>query len=438
MARKVDRRDVVRGIGAVGLLGLAGCAADEGTDEPDDGGDGSGDGGSGDGGSGGDDSGDGGSGGPDQLRVGVLQPVTGDLGDLGEPIANAGELPATQLETADIPFDIDVRVEDTETNPEVGVNRAQTLADAGYPSITGAASSSVTIQVALDVLFEEEVVGISPASTSPEITELDGRFLLRVAPTDALQGVAAARLAVEEQDLQTAGTFYLNNAYGQGLNDAFVSNFEELGGDVLAQSSFEPEQPSYDSALGTVLSDQPDLLYVVGYPASGEQIFRDFYENFDAGQYTVIVADGMQSNDLPGNVDNPMENVLGTAPAAVGPGRETFDTLFQDEFGAEPGVFTAQAYDATAVHMLAQARAGELSGPAVADEVRPVTDSGGEVVTPENLAEGLRMAAEGQEVEYRGASSTVEFDENGDLAAATFDIFQFSADGYTVTDQVEL
>lgn len=458
MVKKTDRREIIRGLGAVGLLGLAGCAADEETDEPgetggdgSDGGDSSGDGSGGDG-SGGDGSGGDGSGGDDsdtgsesdldQLRVGVLQPVTGDLGDLGEPIANAGELPAAQLEGADLPFDIDVRVEDTETNPEVGVNRAQTLADAGYPSITGAASSSVTIQVALDVLFEEEVVGISPASTSPEITELDGRFLLRVAPTDALQGVAAASLAVEERGLETAGTFYLNNAYGQGLNDAFISNFEELGGEVLAESSFEPEQPSYDSALGTVLSEEPDMLYVVGYPASGEQIFRDFYENFDAGQYTVIVADGMQSNDLPGNVDNPMENVLGTAPAAVGPGRETFEQLFRDEYGlgndAEPGVFTAQAYDATAVHLLAQARAGELSGPAVADAVRPVTDTGGEVVTPENLADGLQLAAEGQEVEYQGASSTIRFDENGDLAAATFDIFQFSADGYTVTDQVEL
>ncbi len=451
MVQKIDRRDVVRGIGVAGLLGLAGCAGGEGTDEPtDSGGDSGGDDSGGDtddsGGDGGTDTddsgGDSGGGTVDQLRVGVLQPVTGDLGDLGEPIANAGELPAAQLEGADLPFEIDVRVEDTETNPEVGVSRAQTLADAGYPSITGAASSSVTIQVALDVLFEEEVVGISPASTSPDITELDGRFLLRVAPTDALQGVAAASLAVEERGFGTAGTFYLNNAYGQGLNDAFVSNFQDLGGEVVAQSSFEPEQPSYDSALGTVLSEEPDMLYVVGYPASGEQIFRDFYENFDAGQYTVIVADGMQSNDLPGDVDNPMENVIGTAPAAVGPGRETFDQLFSEEYelamDAEPGVFTAQAYDATAVHMLAQARAGELSGPAVADEVRPVTNPGGEVVTPETLADGLRLAAEGQEVEYRGASSTVQFDENGDLAAATFDIFQFSADGYTVTDQVDL
>ncbi|WP_418282767.1 ABC transporter substrate-binding protein [Halorubrum sp. DTA98] len=409
MSHKTNRRSVLKGLGAAGAtgvaVGLAGCA--------DDGGDA-------------------------DAMVGVLQPATGDLGDLGSPIQDAGALPGIQLEDEDVPYEIDIRREDTETEPEVGIERAQALVDAGYPSITGAASSGVTIAVAQDVLFPEEVVGISPASTSPAITDMDGRYLLRTCPTDALQGVAAAELAYEDRGLETASTFYLNNDYGQGLNDAFVENFEGLGGAVQEQSAFEAEQPSYDSQLEVVLADDPDLLYVVGYPDSGEQIFRDFYENFDGDDTVVMVADGMQSNSLPGDVDNPMSNVIGTAPAAAGPGRDTFDQLYDAEFGRDPGVFTAQAYDATAVHLLAQFRADELAGPAVSDQVREVANPGGEVVTPSTLADGLDLAADGEEIQYQGASSAIVFDDNGDLDAGVFDVFEFDMDGFTVTGQFEL
>jgi len=151
-----------------------------------------------------------------------------------------------------------------------------------------------------------------------------------------------------------------------------------------------------------------------------------------------MVADGMQDNSLPGDVDNEMSNVIGTAPAADGPGRDTFDELFEDEFGSSPGVFTAQAYDATAIHLLAQFRADELSGPAVSEQIREVANPEGEVVEPASLADGIEMALEGEEIQYQGASSEIVFDENGDLDAATFDIFEFDIDGYTVTDQFEL
>lgn len=410
MAYNVSRRRVLAGIGAGTALSVAGCLDEEDVEA----------------GTGDEDS-------PDAM-VGVLQPVTGDLGNLGAPIRDAAILPAQQLEDEGVDFEIDIREEDTESEPEPGISGAQSLVDAGYPSITGAAASPVTIAAAEDVFFPNEAVAISPASTSPDITDMEGDYLLRTCPTDALQGPVMAEIAFEEEGYETASTLYLNQDYGQGLNDAFVEEFESLGGEVLEEVAFEPEQPSYSSELESTLADDPDILLVVGYPDSGEQIFRDFYSDTD-GETPIIVPDGLQDESLPAGVDNPMENVFGTAPAAAGPGAETFTDLFESEYGSEPGVFTAQAYDATAIHILAQLRAGELSGPAISEQVREVTDPGGELVTPENLAEGLEMAADGDEIEYQGASGEVVFDENGDLEAATYDIFEYHMDGYDVTDQ---
>jgi ABC-type branched-subunit amino acid transport system substrate-binding protein len=402
-----NRRHVLKGLGAASIAGVAGCI------------------------------GDGGGGGDADAMVGVLQPVTGDLGNLGAPIRDAAILPGTQLENEDVDFTIDIREQDTESTANAGLSGAQSLVDAGYPAITGAASSQVTITVAEDILIPNEVVGISPASTAPTITNLeDDDFIFRTCPSDALQGEVMAQVAYEERGLESAASFYLNNDYGQQLSDSFVSAFEDLGGEITNTVAFEAEQPSYTSALESALADDPDMMIVIGYPASGEQIFRDYYSDFDTGQ-TIMVTDGLRDGDLPGNVDNAMDNVVGTAPLAAGPEQDSFATLYEEEYGDTPGVFTAQAYDATAVNILASIAAGETSGPAIRDSIRDVANPDGQTVGPSNLAEAVQLVDDGETVNYQGASSGVNFDDNGDMQAVTYEIFEFGEDGIETVEEID-
>jgi len=175
--------------------------------------------------------------------------------------------------------------------------------------------------------------------------------------------------------------------------------------------------------------DTPEVLVVVGYPQSGVQIFKDYYADYGPDDADILVTDGLRDTDLPANVGSPMENVQGTAPSAAGPGRQRFTQLYNDEFGSEPGVFTSHAYDATATQILANLVAGENDGTAVRDHVPVVANAGGTEVTPENLAEGVAAAAAGENVQYSGASSGVDFDGNGDITAATYERFGFQEGG---------
>jgi ABC-type branched-subunit amino acid transport system substrate-binding protein len=273
------------------------------------------------------------------------------------------------------------------------------------------------------------MVGCSPASTSPAITDLeDNGLIYRTPPTDALQGEVLAQVATERLDATTAATMYVNNSYGQLLSESFVTAFENLDGTVNNQVSFQKARSSYSSRLESAFADDPGVVVVIGYPESGTQLFRDYYSNFD-GETPILVTDGLRSSSLPSDIGNPMDNVTGTAPLAAGPGREYFDEQYQSEFGREPGVFTSQAFDATAVCLLANAAAGENDGAAIAEQMRAVANPGGEEVTPSTLADGLAMAAEGTEIQYSGASSAVDFDENGDLTAATYEYFGFQEGG---------
>ncbi|PSP85200.1 ABC transporter substrate-binding protein, partial [Halobacteriales archaeon QS_1_68_17] len=232
-----------------------------------------------------------------------------------------------------------------------------------------------------------------------------------------------------------AATMFVNNDYGQALSESFVGAFENNDGTVQNQVSFEKEQPSYTSRLETALGDDPDLLVVIGYPASGVQIFRDYYADFSSDR-DIMVTDGLKEASLPGDVGNDMANVLGTAPLASGPQNDAFTQMYQDEYDREPGVFNAQAYDAAATMILANVEGGENSGTAVRDNMRTVANPEGETVGPENLPEAVEMVSNGTEVNYAGASSSVDFNENGDMAAVSYEIWTFAPDTDSGFEQV--
>lgn len=423
----IDRRQFLKGASTAGIVGLAGCTGGDGG--ADDGGDGS-DGGDGETES---DGGDGNGGGSREIKVGILLPETGDLGPLGQPMIQAGELAIKQVQDADIPQTVDYTVQDTQTQQSAGISGANSLVNAGYPAVVGPASSGINIPVSKQVYIPNEVVGISPSSTAPSVTDLDDDdFIFRTAPSDLLQGQVLGQIAADEQGHDSAATMYVNNDYGQGLSDSFVNAFEEKGGTIQQTVSFEKEQASYTSRLERALGDDPGVLVVIGYPESGVQLFKDYYSDYDADR-DILVTDGLKSNDLPDKVGEDMTNVGGSSPLASGPAREAYSSAFQDEYGTEPGVFTSHTYDATAVVMLANAAAGENSGAAVRDEMRNVANPEGTTVGPDNLAEGIEMAANGEEIKYEGASSAVDFDENGDMEAVTYEFFKFNAEGNAET-----
>ena len=195
-----------------------------------------------------------GSGADRTVRLGVLQPETGDLGPLGVAIRDGALLPAIQLRDS-IDQTIETQGGDTQSQAQAGIDAANSLVSAGFPSITGPAGSETTIQVARNVLVDNQVVGCSPSATSPAITGLeDEDFLFRTPPSDALQGQVLAQVATENLGGMTASTLYLNNSYGQALQQAFVDAFENAGGTVAQQVSFESQQSSYTSQLNTAMT----------------------------------------------------------------------------------------------------------------------------------------------------------------------------------------
>jgi ABC-type branched-subunit amino acid transport system substrate-binding protein len=189
------------------------------------------------------------------IKVSMLLPQTGDLGELGTFMIQGGRLPVAQLQQSDLDFEVDLQVEDTQTTRQTTLSAGGALIDGGYPTIVGAASSGNSVPLA-EAAAEASVVQISPASTALSLSLIeDDDYFFRTAPSDLLQGQVMAQVGAEDLGAETAATLYINNDYGQQLSEQFTESFEtEHGGDVRNQVSFNKGQGSYTAVLDSALA----------------------------------------------------------------------------------------------------------------------------------------------------------------------------------------
>ena len=145
----------------------------------------------------------------------------------------------------------------------------------GVVDIMVVASSCVTLAVAESVTIPNGVILISPASTSPALTDLDDDDLVFRTPiSDAAQGVVLAQVVSGDLGLTSVCTLFVNNAYGQGLSGVFADTFADLGGTVTAAVPHDDaEAISYTAELSECADDDPEALIAIRYPmgqATGE------------------------------------------------------------------------------------------------------------------------------------------------------------------------
>ncbi len=186
------------------------------------------------------------------LKIGAIMSLTGDLKDFGQPIADAIQMAADEINSVGGVFGkpVEVKVADDATAPQQGQAAANQLINIDKVSaIIGALSSGVTLPIAESVTGPGSILQISPASTSPALTAAkDNDFLFRTTISDAAQGLILADLA-NELGFKSVCTLFVNTPYGQGLSERFAEAFKKLGGSVPQQVPHEQQQTSYLSEL---------------------------------------------------------------------------------------------------------------------------------------------------------------------------------------------
>jgi len=289
------------------------------------------------------------------------------------------------------------------------------------------------------------VVQISPASTSPTLTRMatEGQtkgWFFRTITSDALQGTAAAKYAID-QGLTQLAVIHVNNDFGVNMLSEFRRAYEALGGKLTSVTPYNQSQSSYAPEVTRALQGNPPALYLIGYPGDGTTLLRTWIQQGGAQKF--LLNDGMNSADLIKGVGPQfLANAFGTSSGtAKSPSTEYFGKTYPAMSGGFDANAPAadRAFDAAAIVGLAIAKAGKFEAAAIRDAIRDVTKPGGEVVHagPEGFARAMQLIRENKAVRYVGVIGAVDFDRNGDIVGP-FRLWRIQNGEVTTTGQMSV
>ncbi len=403
----------------------------------------------------GDDDDDGGGGGGEaslNLTIGDSIPLTGDLSDFGPPGQKASDLAVAQIDAAiqqaGVDHTVEVVHEDNETSPQAAVQAARKMVDAdGATCITGAWASSDTIPTAESVSIPNGILQITPASTAPAITEIDDDGLLaRTSPPDTFQAATLATAMADDlggAEGQTVNVGARNDEYGQAFSENFRTEWEALGGTIGAEVLYDPEQPSYNSEAQEITSGNPAAFVIIDFPDTFSKVGPALQRTGNWDPTKAWGTDGIASSSLPDDVGPEIiEGLRGTAPGAPerGEAEEAFRTLYDngEPREVEAQTFDAQQFDATVLCYLAAVAAGSTDGQEMADALVDITAPGGTQYTWEQLPEAIEALQNGDDIDYEGASGSVNLNEDGDSTSEVYDTYVYRNGEFTVTQDLPI
>ncbi len=318
---------------------------------------------------------------------------------------------------------------DATGDPATAVDVALRLVEVdGVHAIVGPNASSAALPIAQSISGALGIPTISPSATSPQLTGVDDNgYFFRTALSDAAQGPVLARVA-RDRGFNNVGLVYQDDAYGRGLADAFQSAWSGM----LQSVSIDVDQSSYLMELERSANAGAEALVVIAFEGQALAVVR---EALDKGIYGHFVfGDAAKRVSLVKKIGGEkLGGMYGTAGASAPDNAATADweAAFIAAYGELPVLaYVKETYDATAALALATQAAGSVDGAAIRDQLRVVAGPPGGTVlgTPSGVAESLSLLDEGRDVDFDGAASTLDWDENGDLRRGHIGTWRFTSD----------
>jgi branched-chain amino acid transport system substrate-binding protein len=352
----------------------------------------------------------------DPIRIGALTPLTGGGAVYGTRMSRTYQLLADEINKAGgaAGRQIQIFTEDTQTNPDAGVRGARKLVDVNkVNAILGTWSSAVTLAVA-PIAVAANVPQFCVSSSPVISTFKDNDLLYRTAYSQAvIAGVYA--LSAKKLNFKSAAMLILNNPYGIGLGDSFPAQFEKAGGKIVGKVVYNPNQSSYRSEIQQALAGKPDVILFGGYTPDGIQIFKEWFQLGLSGTW-MGPGFAFDQNFIKGIGPQASEGIIVVegAPNLASSAYKNANKLYTTAHKEEADFFVSMGYDhLMAVALAILAAKGDSSGNAIKGNLRRVTNPPGKVVG--TWAEAAPLVTSGQKVNYEGASSALDFDDNGDV-----------------------
>jgi branched-chain amino acid transport system substrate-binding protein len=362
------------------------------------------------------------------VKVGFLGGFTGPLKSMTPAIYKAAKLAVKHVNDQGGVFDgekiIMPNADTTCADTTAAAKAADSLVSGEKVlALVGPLCSSATISVAENVAIPAGVTIVSPASTSPRITTLnDNDLVFRTTPSDLYQGSLMARL-LWSKGIKSIAITYVNNDYGKGFADSLAAAFSAIGGKIAANEPHGEGKTDYRAVIRKLAASGVETLVVLAYAnGSGQSIIRQALESGDFDQF--VGGDGMVNNSLVAAIGaDKLRGMIATKPGVPDTtSARVFKKLAWADDLNPTATFAAQSYDAAFLLALAIEKNGSAQREGISEALRAVASSPGEVILPGEWQKAKALLKAGKEINYEGATGSLEFDKAGDVSGVIIEL----------------
>ncbi len=312
----------------------------------------------------------------DKLVIGLNLELTGDVSSYGQAEENGANLAVKEINEAGgvDGKEIEVLTGDNKSETAEAATVATNLISQGANVIIGPATSGASA-AATSSVTTAGVPMITPSGTQTDLVETSSgdvqEYFFRATFTDGYQGEIMASYATNNLEADKVVLYYDNSSdYGKGIADAFKEAYE---GEIVSEITFAAGDTDFQAALTKLKDLDFDAIIIPGYYTESGTITK---QARDMGiDVPILGSDGF---------DSPTFTELATAEAASNVyylsafvtsasdrAQEFYDNYIA-EYGEEPSMFSALAYDS--VYMAAAAAEGATTSIEIKDNLASLTD----------------------------------------------------------------
>ncbi len=302
------------------------------------------------------------------IKVGTIQPISGQIAAYGTQTKNAIELAFAEINAKGgvLGKQLKLIAEDDEANPEKTTNAFKKLSSQDkVPVIIGALTSKCSLAIT-DLAQAKKIVMISPSSTNDRVTDA-GDFIFRACYKDSFQGVVVAQFAAETLNAKTAAILFDNtNDYSKGLTASFTEKFEAIGGKIVASESYVTGDTDFNAQITKIKGFKPDVLFIPDYYSTVSLIAKTVRSQ--GMKIPMLGADGW--DEIVNNAGDEVLNCFysnhystDSEDAEV----QAFISAYKAKYGETPNALAALGYDSAYMIADAIAAAGKTDSKSIRD-----------------------------------------------------------------------
>ena len=281
------------------------------------------------------------------FKIGATGPLTGAASIYGLAAYRGAQIAVNEInsEGGDIQFELNYQ--DDQNVPETAVNAFNNLKDWGMQISLGSVTTQPGIATS-QYNFEDRIFALTPSASSPDV--ISGKDnVYQMCFSDPNQGLASAQYIYEQNLGENVYIIWKNDdVYSTGIKDQFVAEAEELGLNIVGDSTFtEDTKSDFTVQLTDAQQKGADLVFLPMYyePASliltqaDSMGYEPKFFGVD-GMDGILGVEGFDTSLAEGVMLLTPFNADATDDATV-----SFVTKYQEQWSETPNQFAADAYD---------------------------------------------------------------------------------------------